>query len=928
MQQKLAIFGAVMKTLALNILALLISVLLFACDGDGVTKVYEEPVVKQNVEFEEDSVKGMMRVKASGHHTFLGTASEAAKPNERPKMQVHFTYDFSMDRSEVTCGDFNKKMKPLTGLKIDCPEKKIAATDMTFFDAILYANELSKANGRDTAYEYSSFILDGDKHCVRLNGFNFLPASNGMRLPTEAEWVLVASENWNTNISRNRKNSKGVPNEVCSIRYDTRGFCDMTGNVREWVNDWLGMLRDSSVTNFVGSVDGGSLGSCVIKGGSFYMSPEEIKIFSRGDVYPVLANSRATYVGFRLAYGPIPNPVYFSAYGTDVSSPIVPLVSGSEARAATSSDAVKLVFRNDETKNLVYVNFAAGAPAMVEFIDNLDVYHPEISPDGNHVAFCTSLEGVASESSVYVRDLDARGGHLVKLDVENAAIPRWRVENGDTLIVYVSSTGNNSGSNFLQESTWQVKFSNGKFGKPEKLFDGNYHGGLSADKRLAVTGSPKLRARLESEGHVSDTIWYDGAQACNASLAKDGSNRTLFLDFGGKKGVAFAGEKYRSHEQILIADSTGELIQMVPAPKGLAFDHSEWVGGKFKDSENNLVVVTLTKNGSHSKIAFVDLTDSSVVSLVEGRELWHPSMWLKQRSESEGKPTVNLDSAGNYFDYKEINSQSFSSVELAIKMQSFWKVYKDVEVVVFGSSMLMDAVIEENVKSFKTLNMGVTLSDVHLFEYLLKKYVLPYAPNLKVVVAEFAPGLLYRFRSSHFLPLFKSSPGLSYERRHLNSNTVEDIAANSQLQEYPLDLFEQQYLEGTFLLPSISWGSPSIYVDTTLMTYDNAAAQASMNVIKSMKQMTDAKGVKLVLATTPRTPEYRETGSYCVFGPSWTVARKFIKDAKKMKAVFFDEYNDGDHDYTDEMAYNENHLSYLGAIKFTARLDSLLETLK
>ena len=40
-----------------------------------------------------------------------------------------------------------------------------------------------------------------------------------------------------------------------------------------------------------------------------------------------------------------------------------------------------------------------------------------------------------------------------------------------------------------------------------------------------------------------------------------------------------------------------------------------------------------------------------------------------------------------------------------------------------------------------------------------------------------------------------------------------------------------------------------------------------------------------------------------------------------------DEYKEGHHDYTDAMAYNPNHLSYLGAALFTARLDAFLKTL-
>lgn len=87
--------------------------------------------------------------------------------------------------------------------------------------------------------------------------------------------------------------------------------------------------------------------------------------------------------------------------------------------------------------------------------------------------------------------MDSKGSDLVKLDVKSA-------------------------------STWQVPFASGKFGKPIKLFDGSFHGGISEDE----------------------------------SLAKDYSKRTAFLDFGGGTGKSFVGKKYGVHEYLLVADSS------------------------------------------------------------------------------------------------------------------------------------------------------------------------------------------------------------------------------------------------------------------------------------------------------------------------------------------------------------------------------------
>ena len=135
----------------------------------------------------------------------------------------------------------------------------------------------------------------------------------------------------------------------------------------------------------------------------------------------------------------------------------------------------------------------------------------------------------------------------------------------------------------MKESTWQVKFANGKFGKPEKLFDGAYHGGVATDNRFAISSSPLLRARLSDGKKNEDKIWYNEEQACNASLSKDGSKRTLFLDFGGTEGKSFAGKKYGVHEMLLVADSTGHLLKTIASPKGYTFDHTEWAVGILAD---------------------------------------------------------------------------------------------------------------------------------------------------------------------------------------------------------------------------------------------------------------------------------------------------------------------------------------------------------
>jgi len=882
-----------------------------------------------NVELGGEFIEGMVYVRSNGKTTVLGTSDTSAKLLEQSQMVVSFNYDFYMGRHEVICKDFNDVMQSVSGIKIDCVEDSMPAANVTFFDAVLYVNALSKKNNLDSAYTYSSAVFDRDKHCVKMKEFRFKPTSDGFRLPTEAEWIMVASKNWMPEHGWNGENSGLVAHKVCTSNEPRDFFCDMAGNMLELVNDRYGAFKDTNVTNFVGAVDGEDVGSCVVKGGSYNNIKASMKLYSRSDVYPILSSTKGDYIGFRLARGPIPDATWFSDDGSSVSVPITSLIQSRELKKITKSYAAKLAFRNDVNGNLVYVDFAI-SPKIVQIEDKIDVFHPDISPDGKRVAFCTSMEGSSKESSIYVRDLNKAGSNLVKLPVERAAIPRWRVNpNGDTVIVYVSSAGNNKGEQFISESTWQVRFANGKFGTPEKLFDGAYHGGVSMDNRFAISSSPLLRARVANTSKSNDVIWYNGEQVCNASLAKDSSKRTLFLDFGGTLGRDFTGVNYGVHQRLLVADSTGALVHAVAPPDGDAFDHTEWAVGVLSDTANSLVVATLTDfNGNHKKVALIDFANDNVIPLVESSELWHPCLWVWQDNPNVPKPNVDLDSAGVYYDNNVPGQVSFASVELAMKLQSFWKKYEDVQVITFGSSMLLNAVNEDSIKSYNVLNMGVSMTDIYLSEYLIKHYVLPYAKKIKYLVVELTPGFLYRDYEMMTEQLCKTSPGIVYDETHLSEGTKKEIAELSKSQEYPKSLLGQQYLDGTFLLPSVEWGAPVVQVDLSRLPFAVPNVVYSLNVFGTLKRMTDSCGVTLIAAIPPRNPKYKDTDAFDLYGPSWEVAHQIIDAVKNMGIVIFDEYKDGHHDYTDEMANNPNHLSYLGAAQFSARLDAFLKTLK
>ena len=885
-----------------------------------------------------DSLVGMVRVFAENKTVALGTNYTSAKLSERPQMNVVLDYDFSIGKHEVTCGEFNKLMKPSTGLKLECDDD-LPATDLTYYDAVLFANERSKAEKLDTAYTYSKASFDNDKHCKNLEGFVFRPEVNAYRLPTEAEWVLVAKSYWNLSEAWTAENSDYKVHKVCSKTDSSKRVCDLIGNAMEWVNDWFSSFRDTTLTNFAGAPDGGSLGERIVKGGSYRNSMNSINLYSRGDVYIVTSSTRAEYVGFRLAYGAIPAATWMGADGKAATSLIVPLANSAKLRSLTGTYRVKLAFRNDESGNLAYIDYSSGILSVTEIADSIEVYHPEISPDGKRVAFCTRLEGVAGKSSLYVRDLNADGTNLVKLDVESASIPRWRVlDNGDTAIVYVTDAGNNKDdAAFAATSTWQVKLVNGKFGKPEKLFDGAYHGGISDDNALAVTGARLLRARIAKSGstvkdNARDTLWYGGEQACNVSLAKDGSKRTLFLDFAGETGQKFVGENYITHERLLMMDSTGTLVNSFASPKGFSFDHSEWTTGG-----ENLAVATLTNaDGAHSKIVLVNLSDSSVVELAEGDELWHPSLWVKSSAVDDRYGALDLDSACAYITL----STGVASRIMKAKMELFWKYRDTTELVIIGSSRTFAGVDPEYIKSMFAINMSYSAQDMESTLFFVKNYILPLMPKLKVVVLALDYDRWY-VKGENWNDWFANAniPGYEYDKNHgyWKDGLLGDMYEASQyamsLNDYEYEAFG--YHRGLMKQPSEGWGDdvPDVVHDPDWFDQDKSGFVFNLQRLAEILDLAQNYGAHVVGIVFPQSPNFLKTEGWGRYGPTREAAKEMqdaVQELEKKYPNFtvLDEYHDGHHDYSSKDFFDEDHLCSEGSIVVSTRLDSLLKRLK
>ena len=133
--------------------------------------------------------------------------------------------------------------------------------------------------------------------------------------------------------------------------------------------------------------------------------------------------------------------------------------------------------------------------------------------------------------------------------------------------------------------------------------------------------------------------------------------------------------------------------------------------------------------------------------------------------------------------------------------------------------------------------------------------------------------------------------------------------------------------------PSGSWGNPDVERDSTWQSVLPTAIEWNLERLKSFVEKAKERNVVVVGVIFPQNPGYRNTGAWGRYGPTRTVAKKTLNSLEQLEAshsnfMLLNENNMGNHDYSDEMAVNTDHLSELGARQLTERLDSLLKKME
>jgi uncharacterized protein (TIGR02171 family) len=908
----------------------------------------------------------MRLLEAKGRSVHMGATGESASPNEGPRLNAAFTYDFRMDTVEVSQNRFYYAMgrNPVPPSSTRGYGGNHPATRVTWFDAVLYCNALSRSEGLDTVYAYDRVERGPEGTAYGMPGLVVRLDKFGYRLPTEAEWEFAARAGsaddfaWGPSAdtatvgmhSWYAGNSGNAAHPVGGRRANTFGLYDMAGNVMEWVNDWKGAYPAADAEDFAGARDPGSVSEIPIKGGAFNSPPRELRPATRSATYPAIRSTSADYVGFRCALGAIPRARFAAPDGGWTATDPVTLKLP-RLQSALRGHASKLAFVNSsaERRHLAFIDYGLPEPAVREFSDIGDVFHPSISPDGNWVAFCTRVEGSDSGSTLYIRSLaagDAKGAAGAAGDGKAAAaeslgpgfIPRWWVDpsTGDTLLIYSSSSVDNLNPKWSGTRTLMRKILGGKPAGGERILasDGSFHDGRSRDGRYLATGYRRLLIR---DGNTSATrVLFtapdngkaagDTSQVCNVSMSPDNTGRTLFLDFGYDRTSGLTGSYYGIHQMAFLSDPSGKVARWFRAP-GVddSWDDLEW-----SNHPDYAVAALKTGAGAHHGLALLNLRDSLTTLVASGTALGQPSLWVDPAMPPGPAEGLAVDSLGHYNEPATIGPQvSFSN-----KMNRFWKVHSEIELIALGSSHVEYGINPLRFTDRWAFNLGFSAGGMTCARTLGTEYALRHCPKLKTVVMEVLPGLMYLPHADWIWdwPISRTT-GFVYDKSHGFWADGLPPRFEEYVRQAPNGYYESVDSTGNHPIPAGSWGGPNPPDKSGAPAWTTADSNYQVNLadLKAFAQGFAARGIHVLFVVFPQNPGYAATPHYQLSGPSMETARAVLQDVRALESLsdhihFYDAHNFGVHDYSDADAYDVDHMAAPGAIKLTDRLDSLVRT--
>ncbi len=913
---------------------------------------------------------GLVAIHATGQSFAMGSSSAlaATDPYEQPVHTVHLAHDFYLSPCPIMQKEYASLMGANPGsVNAAATGDSFPVFNVTWYQAVLYCNRRSKAENYDTVYSYSA-ICTSSVCTVVLENLTINYNRFGYRLPTEAEWEYAcragttsdyywgsgaAAESTAVKYAWYSANSGLNPRKVGQLLPNAYGLYDMVGNVSEWVNDWLDYYPDSAVTDPIGpsqlsEADYEASGeSRPRRGGSYQLLQAYLRSSCRVGAYGgIPPNDPGPDIGFRVALG---------AFRPGAAPPkVAPTETFQAAVTCNLTNVVEFI-----NANHVKIAFVVGAPGhgRLVYLDlsqaNLNlhqcgkdssIYGTSITPDGNFIAYSSNGEGFSSPCTTTVRHLDSLGSNLVR--TAGAYLPHFWASpsSAETLMIYSSGASMNDLPAWYTERTYSRPFQGGTLGAVPSLMTplGSYHGGLSSDGRFLGTAYTVGRAvdlQLNSTLYDTNNFYFcypyngytDSAlpQLCNLQMSPSITDpgEALFLDFGDPTVNALTGKSYGLHQVIWVCDlrlaTPQQVEQWFTCPSG------SWNYPRWSNNSHFAVAVVQPASGDIDTVYLIRRSDGAYLQVATGQDLSYPALWIDPSQVSES----GTDSFPGFGEY-DVPVMDEGNIMFAQKLRLFWHYRQAPSVVAIGSSPVTYGFNARGM-SERTLNIaGMQSADAVTCAIFTEKYLLPFAPGLKVVMLDIFPGLLNRPGISTFPELdgVDQSKGWQCDSQHnfysggLPSQVVTQAGVFTQPVDWPL-----VDSSGDLVAPPLTsgWGQPLIASGYGDYNIDTLPVQTSLAYLAALGDSAAAHGVQLILVYMPQNPLYDTTGMIGCWGPSIATYQNvaaWIDSLTRQNSYvhFWDANNYGHHDFVDSEAMDCAHLNYKGGLRIAAKLDSII----